>query len=87
MQRMNPAERLARTESPAKKNVPRARPAKVKPATAADWVSGARLRTLPLAIAPVALGTGAAVVASGPGVFHPERAPAALVVPCACRSA
>jgi 1,4-dihydroxy-2-naphthoate octaprenyltransferase len=81
MQRMNPAERLARTESPAKKSVPpRKGPAKVKPATAADWVSGARLRTLPLAIAPVALGTGAAVVASGPGVFHPERALLALVV-------
>jgi len=30
-------------------------------ATAAQWVSGARLRTLPLAVAPVALGTGAAI--------------------------
>nr|WP_241972748.1 1,4-dihydroxy-2-naphthoate polyprenyltransferase [Cryobacterium cryoconiti] len=50
------------------------------PATAGDWVSGARLRTLPLAIAPVALGTGAAIVASGPGVFHPVRALLALIV-------
>lgn len=30
-------------------------------ATAAQWVSGARLRTLPLAIAPVIIGTGAAL--------------------------
>src|SRR4051794_27323585 len=29
-------------------------------ATPADWIAGARPRTLPLAIAPVALGTGAA---------------------------
>ncbi|GAB3118674.1 1,4-dihydroxy-2-naphthoate polyprenyltransferase [Glaciibacter psychrotolerans] len=55
-------------------------PAHVKPATLGDWVSGARLRTLPLAIAPVAIGTGAAVVASGPGIFHPVRAVLALLV-------
>jgi 1,4-dihydroxy-2-naphthoate polyprenyltransferase len=30
-------------------------------ATRAQWVAGARLRTLPLAVAPVALGTGAAI--------------------------
>jgi len=34
----------------------------VKKATAADWIAGARLRTLPLAIAPVALGTATALV-------------------------
>lgn len=34
-------------------------------ATPADWIAGARLRTLPLAVAPVALGTGAAYVAKG----------------------
>jgi len=67
--------------NPAKRNNPaRKGPAKVRPASAGDWVSGARLRTLPLAIAPVALGTGAAIVASGPGIFHPERALLALVV-------
>ncbi|WP_241985640.1 MULTISPECIES: 1,4-dihydroxy-2-naphthoate polyprenyltransferase [Cryobacterium] len=38
------------------------------------------MRTLPLAIGPVALGTGAAIVASGPGVFHPVRALLALIV-------
>ena len=50
------------------------------PATAADWVAGARLRTLPLAIAPVALGTGAGVVAIADGPWHPARALLALVV-------
>ncbi|GAB3558093.1 1,4-dihydroxy-2-naphthoate polyprenyltransferase [Spelaeicoccus albus] len=34
-------------------------------ATAAQWVSGARLRTLPLAIAPVIIGTGAALGLTG----------------------
>ena len=34
----------------------------MKKATAADWIAGARLRTLPLAIAPVALGTATALV-------------------------
>ena len=36
--------------------------AKVKKATFGDWVSGARLQTLPLAVAPVALGTANALV-------------------------
>lgn len=35
-------------------------PAKAPRATWRDWVSGARIRTLPLAVAPVAIGTGAA---------------------------
>ena len=34
--------------------------AKAKKATAADWIAGARIRTIPLAVAPVALGTAAA---------------------------
>ena len=51
-----------------------------KPATAADWVAGARLRTLPLAIAPVALGTGAGIVAIADGPWHPARAALALMV-------
>ncbi|WP_373692875.1 1,4-dihydroxy-2-naphthoate polyprenyltransferase [Agromyces silvae] len=50
------------------------------PATAADWIAGARLRTLPLAIAPVALGTGAGAVAIPDGNWYPERALLALVV-------
>jgi 1,4-dihydroxy-2-naphthoate polyprenyltransferase len=64
----------------ARSGVRRTGPGKVKPATVADWVSGARLRTLPLAVAPVLLGTGAAVVASGPGVYHWVRALLALAV-------
>lgn len=52
----------------------------VRPATAADWVAGARLRTLPLAIAPVALGTGAGIVAVADAEWHPARALLALVV-------
>ncbi len=35
-------------------------PAEVRKATARDWISGARIRTLPLAVAPVAIGAGAA---------------------------
>ena len=35
-------------------------PAKAPKATARDWISGARIRTLPLAVAPVAIGAGAA---------------------------
>lgn len=50
------------------------------PATVGDWISGARLRTLPLAIAPVALGTGAGVVAIADGPWHPTRAVLPLIV-------
>ena len=57
------------------------------PATAADWVAGARLRTLPLAIAPVALGTGAGIVAIPDGPWHPARALLALVVALALQIA
>jgi 1,4-dihydroxy-2-naphthoate octaprenyltransferase len=39
---------------------------KVRKATAGDWIAGARLRTLPLSIAPVALGTAAAHIALAP---------------------
>lgn len=51
-----------------------------KPATASDWIAGARLRTLPLAIAPVLIGVGAAKVAEGPGVWHPIRSLLCLAV-------
>lgn len=37
-------------------------PAHVEPAGLGDWVGGARLRTLPLAVAPVVIGTGAALL-------------------------
>ncbi len=44
-----------RSGNPARKDIP-----VVKPATARDWISGLRVRTLPLAIAPVVLGAGIA---------------------------
>ena len=59
---------------------PARRDAAVKPATASDWIAGARLRTLPLAIAPVLIGVGAAKVADGPGIWHPVRALLCLAV-------
>ena len=46
-------------------------------ATAAQWVQGARPRTLPAAVAPVAAGTGAAAAVEA---VHPARALLALVV-------
>ena len=55
----------------------------VRKATAGDWIAGARLQTLPLAIAPVALGTAAAYVLGneelGPG-WHWIRAALCLAV-------
>ncbi|WP_165069118.1 1,4-dihydroxy-2-naphthoate polyprenyltransferase [Marisediminicola senii] len=59
------------------------RPPKAKavaPATARDWIGGARLRTLPLAIAPVALGTGAAYLYDNDEGWHWVRALLCLVV-------
>jgi len=37
-------------------------PRRVEPARFGDWVAAARLRTLPLAISPVVIGTGAALI-------------------------
>jgi 1,4-dihydroxy-2-naphthoate octaprenyltransferase len=51
----------------------------VKKATFGDWVGGARLRTLPVAIAPVVLGTASAYLISNPG-WHWVRALLALAV-------
>ncbi|HEY0814806.1 MAG TPA: 1,4-dihydroxy-2-naphthoate polyprenyltransferase [Pseudonocardia sp.] len=46
-------------------------------ATPAQWIQGARPRTLPTAVSPVIVGTGAAI---GSGVVAPGRALLALVV-------
>lgn len=63
--------RNGRGPSAAQKHQPRGNPQKprvsgdpraVEPATLGDWISAARLRTLPLAIAPVVIGTGAALI-------------------------
>ncbi|HEY0247667.1 MAG TPA: 1,4-dihydroxy-2-naphthoate polyprenyltransferase [Gryllotalpicola sp.] len=59
---------------------PGGNPAKVEPATVGDWIGGARLRTLPLAIAPILIGTGAARAQGDPGEWHWVRALAALAV-------
>ena len=50
----------------------------MRKATARDWIAGARLRTIPLAIAPVALGTAAAY--SPDEGWHWVRALLALAV-------
>jgi 1,4-dihydroxy-2-naphthoate polyprenyltransferase len=52
----------------------------VRPATTSDWIAGARLRTLPLAIAPVLIGVGAAKVIEGAGIWHPVRSLLCLAV-------
>jgi 1,4-dihydroxy-2-naphthoate polyprenyltransferase len=52
----------------------------VRPASAGDWIAGARIRTLPLSVAPVALGTAAAYAASGFEDWHWVRALLCLAV-------
>jgi len=79
----------AREEAARGKSKKRGRPgvppgvATVRKATLGDWIAGMRLQTLPLAIAPVALGTAAAYVLphedAGPG-WHWLRALACLAV-------
>jgi 1,4-dihydroxy-2-naphthoate octaprenyltransferase len=81
-QRSKAAQQRAQRSNGARGTTPRAgnAKAKVKPAKASDWIAGARLRTLPLAIAPVLIGVGAASVADGPGVWHPVRSVLCLAV-------
>jgi len=80
-QRFDPKTIPARTAA-AKSGRPGGRPSgakKVRPATAGDWIAGARLRTLPLAISPVVLGTATAYLI-GEGAFHWVRALLCLAV-------
>lgn len=53
-------------------------PRHVEKATFGDWVGAARLRTLPLAVTPVLIGTGAAMIVDG--LFHWVLALLCLVV-------
>ena len=78
MERMTPP--MARGPRGGRSRRPGAAAAAAKPATTADWIAGARLRTLPLAIAPVLIGVGAAKVAEGPGIWHPVRSLLCLAV-------
>src|SRR5206468_10041527 len=78
MQRMAPTP--ARGPRGGRSGRPGAAAASVRPATAADWFAGARLRTLPLAVAPVLIGVGAAKIIEGPGVWHPIRSLLCLAV-------
>ena len=83
-QRLDPARRGSAPASRTAKGRsghPAGRPANLpRKATAWDWIDGARLRTLPLAIAPVILGFGASVAVEGPGVYHWLRALGCLAV-------
>ncbi|WP_374010954.1 1,4-dihydroxy-2-naphthoate polyprenyltransferase [Leifsonia sp. LS-T14] len=78
MQRMAPP--MARGPRGGRSGRPGAATAAAKPATTADWIAGARLRTLPLAVAPVLIGVGAAKVAEGPAIWHPIRSLLCLAV-------
>ncbi|MDX2026207.1 1,4-dihydroxy-2-naphthoate polyprenyltransferase [Microcella sp.] len=60
-----PASKQTKRTNPAKASAASGNPAKVRRATARDWIAGARLRTLSLAISPVALGTAIAYVTQG----------------------
>jgi len=69
--------------SPQQRRRPSGNPAKrpvlaLEPVTAKDWIGAARLRTLPLAVAPVVLGTGAAQTVDH--LFHWVIALACLAV-------
>ena len=59
----------------------------VKKATARDWIAGARIRTLPLGIAPVAVGTATAYILGDNGEFHWRRALLCLIVAVAIQIA
>ncbi|WP_426626006.1 1,4-dihydroxy-2-naphthoate polyprenyltransferase [Leifsonia sp. McL0607] len=78
MQRMAPPP--ARGPRGGRSGRPGAKSSAVRPATTADWIAGARLRTLPLAIAPVLIGVGAAKVIEGAGIWHPVRSLLCLAV-------
>jgi len=83
-QRSNPKTVPAPARKPKKSGRPGGRPpgvAPIKKATLGDWIAGARLQTLPLAIMPVALGTATAYTVSYDGAgWHWLRALLCLAV-------
>jgi 1,4-dihydroxy-2-naphthoate octaprenyltransferase len=76
------AARRAQQKARGKSGRPGGRPGvvQVKPATLGTWIAGARPQTLALAIAPVALGTGAASLVAVNWYDHWVRALLALAV-------
>lgn len=71
----------AQAKRQGKSGRPGGRPAEqLPPATLGTWIAGARPQTLALAVAPVALGTGAASLVEGPWYDHWVRALLALAV-------
>jgi len=83
-QRIDPAKVRAKTNAKAKAPAKTRRGSKApdrgpRRASAADWIGGARLRTLSVAVAPVALGTACALLVDY-GHLHWLRALACLAV-------
>ncbi|SEB47629.1 1,4-dihydroxy-2-naphthoate prenyltransferase [Paramicrobacterium humi] len=77
----NGAARPVARKGRGKSGNPAARPLQhVKPATIGDWIGAARIPTLPMSLAPVLVGTGAARLAGDPGEFHWARALLCLIV-------
>jgi 1,4-dihydroxy-2-naphthoate polyprenyltransferase len=68
-----------RSGHPAGRPSGRGTQAAARPAGVRGWIAGARLRTLPLSIAPVILGTAAARIA-GPQVWHEYRIALCLIL-------
>ncbi|QKJ18543.1 1,4-dihydroxy-2-naphthoate polyprenyltransferase [Microbacterium hominis] len=66
--RKTPASRSTGSRGNPQKTPAHQNPQKVTPATARDWIGAARLRTLPLAVSPILVGTGAAMLVAG--AFH-----------------
>ncbi|MFB8385523.1 1,4-dihydroxy-2-naphthoate polyprenyltransferase [Microbacterium sp. NPDC055910] len=60
--RKRPASKKQNVRGNPQKSREQGDPRKVEPATLRDWIGAARLRTLPLAITPILIGTGAAML-------------------------
>ena len=74
------AKRKSAAPRPAASGRSKAKPSATPGASARDWMSAARVRTLPLAIAPVALGTGIGILEGGTLPWQPVNALLCLVI-------